>query len=67
MAQPATRVTLLLELDRSGEQISGSVGAADGPRQDFHGWLELSALLEQARGYSDRGTARACDPAATDS
>lgn len=41
------RISLRLELDQGSEPISGRLAAADGPAEEFQGWLELAAALER--------------------
>jgi hypothetical protein len=41
-------IVLLLEFERTGEQIAGRVCAAAGPPMPFAGWLGLAAAIEQA-------------------
>jgi hypothetical protein len=49
-----TRVTL--ELDVAAGGIRGLVESSDGRPRAFEGWLELSALLDQARQTSSAAT-----------
>jgi hypothetical protein len=43
------RTTVVLELDRGGERISGIARNEGEPGQSFSGWLELTSLLESIR------------------
>ena len=40
---------LRLELERTGEPITGRLGDEDGESVSFTGWLELMAAVEAAR------------------
>lgn len=42
-------VPLQLYLDSASDPISGALIHADGHRQRFSGWIELTAALEEAR------------------
>jgi hypothetical protein len=50
MAQsPSLRI--VVELDRNAGPIAGRVTVGEAAAQRFTGWLELCALLEDARRY----------------
>ncbi len=42
-------VHLELWIDPDSEPISGWVAAGDGEREEFGGWVELTAVIESAR------------------
>ena len=43
------RVHLELWIDPDSEPISGWVAGSDGEREQFGGWVELTAAIESAR------------------
>jgi hypothetical protein len=43
-------VRLILDVERDGVPIRGSLSVAPGVERRFHGWLELADALEAARG-----------------
>jgi hypothetical protein len=43
---------VILDVQREGVPISGSVSVSRGARRQFHGWLELAAAVEAARSGS---------------
>lgn len=45
----ATRRVIIDLEPTEDNSIRGSLDVGDTGRQDFHGWLELSALLDQVR------------------
>jgi hypothetical protein len=45
----AERVTLVVELDRNEDPISGSVSGDDGRKRGYVGWLALIAALDELR------------------
>ena len=49
-------VRVILDLEREGVPIRGSLSIAPGVERRFHGWLELADALEAARGGSDTST-----------
>ena len=49
---------VILDVEREGVPIRGSLSIAPGVERRFHGWLELADALEAARGGSDTSTAR---------
>jgi hypothetical protein len=49
VAPRRSRVRLEVYVDRASEPITGSLVYADGRRQAFSGWIELTAALEEAR------------------
>jgi hypothetical protein len=53
---------LILDVERDGVPIQGSLSVAPGVERQFHGWLELADALEAARA----GTLNS-GPVATDS
>jgi hypothetical protein len=44
---------VILEVERQGVPIRGSLSIAPGVERRFHGWLDLADALEAARGGSD--------------
>ena len=44
---------ITLELEPGAEPIRGSIEHADGSRQPFWGWLELSAVLRRVAAWPD--------------
>ena len=44
---------MILDVERDGVPIRGSLSIAPGVERRFHGWLELADALEAARGGSD--------------
>jgi hypothetical protein len=54
MAHAGHSATLHIQLECGSDPIRGTIGAAQGPRVAFTGWMELAAALEAARA--------ACDP-----
>ena len=44
---------VILDVEREGVPIRGSLSIAPGVERRFHGWLELADALEAARGGSD--------------
>jgi hypothetical protein len=46
---------VILDVERDGVPIRGSVSTAPGVERRFHGWLELADALEAARAGSGRG------------
>ena len=52
---------MILDVEREGVPIQGSLSVAPGVERRFHGWLELADALEAARGG-----ALTSRPAATD-
>ena len=44
---------MILDVEREGVPIRGSLSIAPGVERRFHGWLELADALEAARGGSD--------------
>ena len=44
-----TRVHIELWIDPDSEPISGWVALEDGEREEFGGWVELTAAIETAR------------------
>jgi hypothetical protein len=44
---------VILDVEREGVPIRGSLSTAPGVERPFHGWLELADALEAARGGSD--------------
>lgn len=51
-AEPAPGLDLVLHLDRDTTALRGCVEDASGIRRSFHGWLELSSLLDGLRGLA---------------
>jgi hypothetical protein len=43
-------VRVILDVERDGVPIRGSLSVAPGVERRFHGWLELADALEAARG-----------------
>lgn len=43
------RVRVILDVDREGVPIRGTLSIAPGVQRRFHGWLELADALEAAR------------------
>jgi hypothetical protein len=43
-------VRVILDVEREGVPIQGSLSVAPGVERRFHGWLELADALEAARG-----------------
>ena len=43
-------VRVILDVEREGVPIRGSLSIAPGVERRFHGWLELADALEAARG-----------------
>lgn len=41
---------MILDVEREGVPIRGSLSIAPGVERRFHGWLELADALEAARG-----------------
>ena len=41
---------VILDVEREGVPIRGSLSVATGVERRFHGWLELADALEAARG-----------------
>jgi hypothetical protein len=54
-------VRVILDVERDGVPIRGSLSVVPGVERRFHGWLELADALEAARGG-----APASSPPATD-
>lgn len=44
------RVRVILDVEREGVPIRGSLSLVPGVERRFHGWLELADALEAARG-----------------
>ena len=44
---------MILDVERDGVPIRGSLSIAPGVERRFHGWLELADALAAARGGSD--------------
>ncbi|HUZ19383.1 MAG TPA: hypothetical protein VMU75_02290 [Acidimicrobiales bacterium] len=53
--EPVPTLDVLLHLDRDTVAISGSLENDLGARRPFHGWLELSALLDDVRAAGSPG------------
>ncbi len=56
-------VHLELWIDPDSEPISGWVASGDGEREEFGGWVELTAVIESARralAHADEPSAKAC-------
>jgi len=51
-------VEVRIQIDPVSEPINGVVRDQDGARRDFHGWLQLMAVVEAARsaGLSETQT-----------
>ncbi|MGH8961955.1 MAG: hypothetical protein ACRDWT_12340 [Jatrophihabitantaceae bacterium] len=49
MAGPSDAKRVILELEPSADSIRGSLACEDTAVRDFHGWLELTALLDRIR------------------
>jgi hypothetical protein len=50
------RIEVRVELEAGGEPIRGAV-RADGRIRPFHGWMQLTAALEDARAAASDGRA----------
>ena len=59
------RVRVMLDVERDGVPIRGSLSVASGVERQFHGWLELADALEAARAGTPSAIPVATDPAAT--
>ncbi len=59
MEREVQRVTIEIE---PAEPIQGRIVDGSGSPQAFHGWLELSAALERARGDAGAAAADAQEP-----
>jgi hypothetical protein len=46
--------TIVLWIDAWGESIQGRLQAAGEAEREFHGWIDLAAAIEQARGAHGR-------------
>jgi hypothetical protein len=60
------RVRVILDVEREGVPIRGSLSTAPGVVRRFHGWLELAAALEAARADALTPGRRATDLRAPD-
>jgi hypothetical protein len=61
MCQGTVHVELWIDPD--SEPISGWVAAGDREREEFGGWVELTAVIESARRtlvHADQPSAKAC-------
>jgi hypothetical protein len=54
---------VILDVDRDGGPIRGSLSVASGVERRFHGWLELADALEAARADPLSAGQVAADPA----
>ena len=57
---------MILDVEREGAPIQGSLSVAPGVERRFQGWLELADVLEAARGGALSSRPAPTDPGAAE-